>query len=90
MTYNAEEVLAIEKRFWEEGTPELFEEHFAHDGIAIFEPTFRWKTSTFKISRRTASQSLTMAKAKGKAKRIFIGADFLRYTFCETVSGRWL
>jgi hypothetical protein len=38
MTYNAEEVLAIEKRFWEEGTPELFEEHFAHDGIAIFEP----------------------------------------------------
>ena len=38
MTRNAEEVLAIEKRFWEESTPELFSDHFADDGIAIFEP----------------------------------------------------
>lgn len=32
------EVLALERRFWEEGTPELFRLHFADEGMAVFEP----------------------------------------------------
>lgn len=34
----AEQILNIEKGFWEQGTPEFFQKHFSENGAAIFEP----------------------------------------------------
>jgi len=39
MAINKEELMTLERRFWEEANdPKLFEENFADDGLTIMEP----------------------------------------------------